>query len=257
MYEGKLRRLQRVFSNDKRTFIVAMDHAAYMPDVVLGLERPEKVIGTVLKAGANAIMTTLGTLRSCQSAIGAYPLILSVESAPHCVEEVVEQAVCYDVDMIKCMVYPFSQTEPDSLLHFQRLATVADRWGLPIMAEVFPGGMQAGPEWKTIDKLSAAARVTAEAGADVIKTFYIEAKDQDYQKVIENCPVPLVVLGGEKSDDARPLFEKILRSLEKGAAGVAIGRNIWGHSKPAAITTALVGIIHQNYSVDDAINLLD
>jgi DhnA family fructose-bisphosphate aldolase class Ia len=256
MHEGKLRRLQRIFSSDKRTFIVAMDHAAYMPDVVLGLEHPQEIIGTVLEAGANAIMTTLGTVRSCQAALGCFPLIMSVESAPQYIEEVVEQAICYGVDMIKCMVYPFSQADPDSLLHFERLATVADRWSLPIMAEIFPGGFQAGPEWKTIDKLSAAARVTAEAGADVIKTFFIEEKGQCYQKVIENCPVPLVVLGGEKSDDPRPLLEKITRCLETGAAGVAIGRNIWGHSKPAAITAAVVGIIHQNCSVEKALKLL-
>jgi DhnA family fructose-bisphosphate aldolase class Ia len=256
MNEGKLRRMQRIFSSDKRTFIVAMDHAAYMPDVVLGLEHPEQIIGTVLGAGANAIMTTLGTVRACHASIGAYPLIMSVESVPQCIEEVVDQAICYGVDMIKCMVYPFSQTEPDSLLHFERLATIADKWGLPIMAEVFTGGMQVGPEWKTIDKLSAAARVTVEAGADVIKTFFIDEKGQSYQKVIENCPVPLVVLGGEKSDNPRPLLEKISRSLETGAAGVAIGRNIWGNPKPAAITKAVVGIIHQDYSVDKALQLL-
>jgi len=256
MHEGKLRRLQRIFGSDKRTFIVAMDHAAYMPDVVLRLEHPQEIIGAVLEAGANAIMTTLGTIRACHATIGSYPLIMSVESVPQCIEDVVEQAVCYGVDMIKCMVYPFSQTEPDSLLHFQRLATLADRWNLPIMAEIFPGGFQAGPEWKTIDKLSAAARVTAEAGADVIKTFFVEEKDQSYQRVIENCPVPLIVLGGEKSDDPRPLLEKISRSLETGAAGVAIGRNIWGYSKPAAITAAVVGIIHQNYSIEKALKLL-
>jgi DhnA family fructose-bisphosphate aldolase class Ia len=120
------------------------------------------------------------------------------------------------------------------------------------MAEIFPGGFQAGPEWKTINKLSAAVRVTAEAGADVIKTYYLEEKDQSYQKVVENCPVPIIVLGGEKSNDPRPLFEKISKSMESGVAGVAIGRNIWGYANPAAITAAVVGIIHNNDSVEKA-----
>jgi DhnA family fructose-bisphosphate aldolase class Ia len=256
MHEGKSRRLRRIFGKDQRTFIVAMDHAAYMSDVVLGLEHPREIIGSVLDAGANAVMTTLGTVRACQSTIGAYSLILSMDPGPQNIAEVVEQAICYGADMIKCMVYPFCQSDPDSLLHFERLATLADRWNLPIMAEIFPGGFQAGPEWKTIDKLSAAVRVTAEAGADVIKTYFIEEKGQSYQKVVENCPVPLIVLGGEKSDDPRPLFEKISRSLETGVAGVAIGRNIWGNPKPAAITAAVVGIIHKNYSIEKALKSL-
>lgn len=256
MHEGKLRRMQRIFSKDKRTFILAIDHAAYMPDVVLGLEHPQQVIGAILDAGANAVMTTLGTIRSSQATIGAYPLIMSVPPAPLCNEKIVEQALCYGVDMIKCMVYPFSQTEPESLLHFERLATLADKWNLPIMAEIFPGGFQAGPEWKTIDKLSAAVRVTAEAGADVIKTYYLEEKDRSYQKVTENCPVPLIVLGGEKSNDLRPLFVKISHSLKEGAAGVAIGRNIWGHPRPATITAAVVGLVHQNYSVEEALEFM-
>jgi DhnA family fructose-bisphosphate aldolase class Ia len=256
MHEGKLRRLQRIFGNDKKTLIVAMDHAAYMPDVVLGLEHPQEIIKSVLCAGANAVMTTLGTVRSCQEAIGPYPLILSLESSPQNMEEVVEQAICYGADMIKCMVYPFCSTDPDSLIHFERMATLADRWGLPVMAEIFPGGFQAGPEWKTIDKLSASVRVTAEAGADVIKTYFIEEKDQSYRKVIENCPVPLIVLGGEKSNDPRPLLEKISRSLETGAAGVAIGRNIWGNPNPAAITAAVAGLIHQNYSIEKILERL-
>ncbi len=256
MHEGKLRRLQRVFGKDHRTLIVAMDHAAYMPDVVRGLENPGNVIPDVLEAGANAIMTTLGTVRACQESIGSFPLIMSVEPDPQCIDQVVEQALCYDVDMIKCMVYPFSNADPGSVLHFERLATLADRWGLPVMAEIFPGGYQAGPEMRTMDKLSACARVVAEAGADVIKTFFIEEPDQTYRKVVENCPVPIVVLGGEKSDDPRPLLDKIARSIDAGAAGVAIGRNIWGHACPAAITAAVVGIIHQNSPLDEALKVL-
>jgi DhnA family fructose-bisphosphate aldolase class Ia len=252
MHEGKVRRLQRIFSKDNRTFIVAMDHAAYMPDVVLGLEHPQTIISSVFAAGANALMTTLGTARVCQAAIGPSPLIMSLDPAPLCMEAVVEQALAYGADMIKCMVYPFCDSDMDSLLHLERLTTLADKWNLPVMAEIFPGGFQAGPEWKTINKLSAAVRVTAEAGADVIKTYYLEEKDQSYQKVVENCPVPIIVLGGEKSNDPRPLFEKISKSMESGVAGVAIGRNIWGYANPAAITAAVVGIIHNNDSVEKA-----
>lgn len=256
MHEGKFRRLQRIFGKDQKTLIVAMDHAAYMPNVVLGLEHPSDIIQNVFSAGANAVMTTLGTVRNCQEAIGANPLILSIDPAPLDYEAVVEQALCYGVDMIKCMVYPFCDATPESVSNFTRLATIADKWNMPIMAEVFPGGFQAGPEWKTIDNLAASARVVAEAGADIIKTYYLEEKEKEFTKVVENCPVPIVVLGGDKSNDPRPFFEKIEVSLGKGASGVAIGRNIWGHPKPAAITEAVVKLVHEHYSINEAIKLV-
>ncbi len=256
MHEGKSRRLRRVFGRDQRTLILTFDHAAYMPDVVHGLECPGVLISTVLGAGADAVLATLGTVRACHDEIGPHPLVMGIETDPQCIEQAVEQALCYDVDMLKCMVYPFSNGDPGSVLHFQRLAMLADKWGLPVMAEVFPGGYFAGPEMRTVDRLSACARVAAEAGADVIKAFFVEEPGKTYRQVIENCPVPVVILGGEKSDDPRVLLEKISHGLDAGAAGVAIGRNIWGQPCPAAMTAAVAAIIHKGSSVEEALKLL-
>ena len=146
----------------------------------------------------------------------------------------------------------------NNVLNFQKLATFADKWNLPVMAEVFPGGFQGGAEWKTIDKLSAAVRVAAENGADVIKTFFIEEKahPKGYRAVIENAQVPIVVLGGEKSPDPKLLLEKISKCMDSGASGVVIGRNIWGNSRPDAITAAVKEIIHDGSSVEKALKHL-
>jgi len=255
MQVGKQRRLSKIFAADRRCLIVAMDHAAYMVDTVRGLEEPEKIFKSIKSAGADALMTTLGTIRKSAQALQPFPLIMSVESFPEYIHEAVEQALCLNVEMLKCMVYPWSEKAPDSLHHFERLATVADRWSLPIMAEVFPGGYQAGPEWQTVNRLAACARMAAEAGADVIKTFFLD-EVESYKDVIRNSPVPIVVLGGEKSDNPMLLLEKICRAMDAGASGVAIGRNIWGHPDPGAMVAAICGIIHQGSSVDHALKIL-
>jgi len=252
---GKQRRMQRIFRADGRTLVVAMDHAAYMPEVVLGLQDPGRYIEEIHSAGADAIMTTLGTIRKIQSKIIDFPLILSLESGYTNIEDFVFQGLRLGVDMLKCMVYPFSEGEPSSLRDFSRLANAADVLGMPVMAEVFPGGINAGKEWYTIEKLSACVRVTAEAGADVIKTFYLD-NGGDFSSVIENALVPLVVLGGVKSDDPLPLLERIALCLEKGAAGVAIGRNIWAHKTPAAMTRAIAAVVHEGAPVGEAVKYL-
>ncbi len=255
MHEGKQRRLERVFAKDGKTFVVAMDHAAYMPDAVIGLESPGSIIAKTMSSGADALLTTLGTVRKASHEIGTSAVIMSVESYPIELEEVILQALRHDVDMIKVMVYPFSESDSNNIWNFQKLALLADKWNLPIMAEVFPGGFQAGPQWQTINKLSAALRVTAEMGADVIKTFFIEEEGnpKGYRSVVENAQVPVVVLGGEKSADPKPLLEKILRGLDAGASGVAIGRNIWGHPHPEKITKAVADIIHKGASLSDVL----
>lgn len=258
MHEGKKRRMERVFGADGKILVVAMDHAAYMPDAVIGLENPGGIIARTMPAGADALLTTLGTLRNASREIGKSAVIMSVESYPQNLEEVIIQALRYDVDMIKVMVYPFAENDPNNVWNFQKLATLADKWNLPIMAEVFPGGYPAKSQDLTISKLSAALRVTAEAGADVIKTFFIEEEGhpQGYRAVVENAQVPVVVLGGEKSDDPRPLLEKVKRGMDSGAVGVAIGRNIWGHPHPEAITAAVAAVVHKGLSIDDAVRML-
>ncbi len=258
MHEGKERRLARVFGADGKILVVAMDHAAYMPDAVIGLENPGSIIARTMPAGADALLTTLGTLRKASREIGTGAVIMSVESYPQNLEEVIIQALRYDVDMIKVMVYPFAEADPNNVWNFQKLATLADKWNLPIMAEVFPGGYPAKPQDLTINRLSAALRVAAEAGADVIKTFFIEEEGhpKGYRAVVENAQIPVIVLGGEKSDDPRPLLEKVKRGMDSGAVGVAIGRNIWGHPQPEAITAAVAEIIHKGSSVEAALTKL-
>ncbi len=153
MHEGKKRRLERVFGADGKILVVAMDHAAYMPDAVIGLENPGSIIAKTMPAGADALLTTLGTLRKAGREIGTSAVIMSVESYPQNLEEVIIQALRYDVDMIKVMVYPFAETDPNNVWNFQKLATLADKWNLPIMAEVFPGGYPAKKEDLTINRL--------------------------------------------------------------------------------------------------------
>ena len=256
MHEGKKRRIDRIFAEDGKSIIVAMDHAAFMPTKFNGLNNPANLIKEVLSNGADALLTTFGTIRTANEEIGTSAVIMSVESYPKDLEEVIIQAIQYDIDMIKVMVYPFFNEDSNNVWNFQKLATFADKWNLPIMAEVFPGGYSAEPEWYSIEKLSSAIRVAAEMGADLIKTYYIDDQTNEFRSVIEYAQVPVVILGGEKSNNIKLLFEKIVRGIDAGAKGVAIGRNIWGYEKPGDITAAISEILHKGTSIDQALALL-
>ena len=84
------------------------------------------------------------------------------------------------------------------------------------------------------------ARLGFELGADVIKTYYCGEK---YVDVVKSCPIPLVMAGGPKNTD---IFTNIENALQAGAAGVAIGRNIFQAPDPHEYTRKIVELVHGN-----------
>ena len=255
MTNNKTRRMKRLFRDNNRTLIVAMDHVGFMDKPMKGLDDAAGVIRSVVSGGADSIMTTYGTALRCSDAIGNAGLLLSVDTNVDTVGYAVEQALRLGADGVKCMVYPWLDSDPHSLLHCACLGAECEKWGMPFLAETIPGGFFAGAEMQTPDKIAAGARVGAEAGADYIKTFYT-GDPESFKVVVDNSSVPVVILGGDKMDTDLDLLQTVHGAIDSGASGVAMGRNIWSHDDPQAITAAIAAIIHDNASVDSALKLL-
>ncbi len=250
MLSSKTRRLAHLFAPDGKCLVVAMDHAGFMDKPQPGLECPEQVIGAGVRAGADAFLLTLGSAQQYAESIGCAGVWLSVDAQPPLLERIVETALRIGADGIKCMIYLWCADAPNSLANLAALAADCGKWGMPLMAEVIPGGFNAGPEARSPEKIAAGARVAMEAGADVIKTFYT-GDAESFRLVTQNCGVPIIVLGGERAANDRELLQNVRGALDAGAAGVAIGRNIWGHAHPEQITRALAEVIHANVSLAD------
>jgi DhnA family fructose-bisphosphate aldolase class Ia len=76
-----------------------------------------------------------------------------------------------------------------------------------------------------------------------VKTLYT-GDPESMCRVVEDATVPVIILGGERVRDDDGLINQVEDALEAGVAGVAFGRNIWGHADPAAITRRLLEVIH-------------
>ena len=122
------------------------------------------------------------------------------------------------------------------------------------MVESIPGGWPK-PDMRTPEKVAAAARVASETGADYVKTFYTGDK-RSFKEVLENCSVPVLILGGPKIDTDLAILEMVHDAMDAGAAGITMVRNIWCHSNIEGITSALVKIIHNDASVESAYRLI-
>jgi DhnA family fructose-bisphosphate aldolase class Ia len=249
--------MHRIFRSDGRTLIVAMDHAGFMNKPLPGLIDAAKTIRECVASGADAIMTTLGTARAQQDAIAEAGLILTISANERpAIDQAVNTALTLGADALKVLVFPFEHDPEPTVQNLTWLGAQCLTWGMPLLAETIPGGWRAGAEMRTPEILSAAARIGAESGADLIKTF-TTADPAQFATIAGNCPVPVVILGGEKGASDRELLQMVKDHLDHGAAGAALGRNLWGHPQPGRLTAALTALIHHNARVDDALRELD
>ena len=161
----------------------------------------------------------------------------------------VEDALRLGADALCVTAFPGSRHEEATLEVLARVIRQAHEWGLPVMAEMVPGGFDSGPEFRTLRSVSVAARVAAELGADWVKTSYAPG----FEQVVATCYVPVVVLGGPGQDDPRATLEMVRASMDAGASGATVGRNIWKAEDPQGMAAALRAIIHEDATVEEAL----
>ncbi|MBT7290441.1 MAG: 3-hydroxy-5-phosphonooxypentane-2,4-dione thiolase LsrF, partial [Chloroflexi bacterium] len=139
--------------------------------------------------------------------------------------------------------------ERESLLNLGKLVDEGLNLGMPVMAVTAVGKEL---ERREARYLGLACRIAAELGAQVVKTYYCA---KDFDKVVDGCPVPVVMAGGPQTDTELEVFEFVYDGIQKGAIGVNLGRNIWKHDYPVAMITAIRAIIHDNINPKQAQDL--
>jgi putative autoinducer-2 (AI-2) aldolase len=152
---------------------------------------------------------------------------------------------------VSMSVFIGSKYEHESLSNLARLVDTCEDYGIPAMAVTAVG--------KELEKrearyLALCCRVAAEHGARVVKTYYCKEK---FEKVVEGCPVPIVIAGGPKTETQLEVFDFVYDGIQKGAIGVNLGRNIWQSEYPVAAIRAIRAIIHENHTPKEALDLFE
>ncbi|HKN07862.1 MAG TPA: 3-hydroxy-5-phosphonooxypentane-2,4-dione thiolase LsrF, partial [Thermoplasmata archaeon] len=161
----------------------------------------------------------------------------------------IDDAARLNVSAVAMSVFIGAPHEHESLIHLSDLVDEGESHGIPVLAITAVG--------KELEKrdaryLALACRVSAEIGAHMVKTYYCE----DFSKVVEGCPVPLVVAGGPKLDSDRAALELARNAIDQGAHGIDMGRNIWQSDHPVAMLKALRAIVHEKATVGEALDVL-
>lgn len=249
------RRLHRIFQPDGRALIVAMDHGL-LDGPCPGLEDPGKTVHAVVAGGADAILTSYGVAMRFAQALAPVGLILRLDggstrlgsyAGPGASFYGVEAALRLGADAVAVSAFPGASSEVEDLRRLAETVEAAHAWGLPVMAEVVPGGFDSPPELRTAENVAVAVRIAAELGADFVKTPYAPG----FEQVVQGCYVPVVILGGARRGNEEAMLQTIRDAVHAGAAGVAIGRNIFQAPDPRAMTAAVAAVIHGVRSAEE------
>ncbi|HIP58175.1 MAG TPA: fructose-bisphosphate aldolase [Archaeoglobus profundus] len=262
MWIGKRIRLERIINRDNgNTVIVPMDHGVSLGPIK-GLTDMAKIINAVAEGGANAVVLHKGIVSFGHRGYGKdIGLIVhlsgSTALAPDPNEKVlvctVEEAIKLGADAVSVHVNIGSKTEAEQLKKLGMISKVCMEWGMPLLAMMYPRGENINQYDEKAVAL--AARVGAELGADIVKTNFTGSVES-FKKVVEGCPVPVIVAGGPKMENEADLLKMVEMAMDAGARGVAIGRNIFQAENPTKMTRAIAMIVHENASAEEALEFL-
>jgi DhnA family fructose-bisphosphate aldolase class Ia len=274
----KLARLHRLFNpKTGRCFDVALDHGFFNEGSFLaGIEDLPAAVAGLVAAAPDAIQLTLGQARHLQAlpVRGKPALVLRTDVAnvygtqlpralfSRLIEDAVLQAVrldaaCVVVNLFRIPDQP--EVADQCIQNILRLKSQADHYGMPLMIEplVFKANAQAGGYSVDGDpaKIIPLVRQAVELGADIIKADPT-SEVSVYHRVVETAGgVPVLVRGGSRAPEAE-ILARTAGLLAQGAAGIVYGRNIIQHRNPRGITRALMAVVHEGASVEEALQLL-
>ena len=155
----------------------------------------------------------------------------------------VKEAIRLGADAVSLHINIGSKEEPKMLYKLGMVADECNEWNIPLIAMMYPRGENIqNPHEASV--VAHAARIGAEAGADIVKTVYT-GDVNSFKEVIKSCPVPVVIAGGPKSNTDTEILQMCKDAMKAGAIGVTFGRNIFQHPKPNEIIKALHSIIFE------------
>lgn len=238
-----------------RTVMLAVDHGYFMGPTT-NLESPRRTI-TPLLPFADSLMLTRGVLRTSVPPDSDIAIVLRISGGTSILADdlsnegvttSIHEAVRLNAAAVALSIFVGSPHEHQTLVNLGTIVDEAERCGIPVLAVTAVG--------KELEKrdaryLALASRIAAELGAHIVKSYYCDG----FEKVVDSCPVPIVIAGGPKLPTERDVFRLSYEAVQRGAAGVDMGRNIWQHDFPMPMIKAIRSIVHHGASPEEALDV--
>ena len=271
-------RLNRLMGRDGRCFDVAIDHGFFGEYSFLsGIENMTEAVRTVVGAAPDAVQLTVGQAHLLQNIPGKEKpsLVLRTDVAnvygptlprtlfSELIAQPVEQALRLDASCVVVNLFMLPD-QPEvhraCVQNILKLKPECERYGMPLMIEplVMKDNATSGGYMVdgTLERIVPLVRQAVELGANVIKADPCD-NPNEYGKVIEVAgEIPVLVRGGGRVSDLE-ILERTYTIMQLGAKGIVYGRNVVQHQNPAAMTRALMAVVHDGATAGQAMAFLE
>jgi putative autoinducer-2 (AI-2) aldolase len=248
---GMKRHLANIFNPvSGNTVMFAFDHGYFMGSVS-GLERLDLVIPKLLPA-IDVLMGTRGAIRTCVPADTGKSIALRVSSGSSMINDDlsheivavdIEDSIRMGADCIAVQTFIGADGQLSSIDNLSTCINAGLRYSIPVL-----GVVAVGKDMERTDRFfKLATRIVAEMGANLVKTYYCD----NFEEVVAACPVPIVVAGGKKLPE-RDALALAYNSIQGGAAGLDMGRNIFQSEHSLEMALAIRKIVHEKFTDKEA-----
>ncbi len=255
---AKAYRLRHI-SHKNKFVLIPIDHGFTMGPLK-GIKHPEDTIRQVVAGGATAVIAHKGVWMRLRQVYDTGVIIhlsgSTIHSTPNqkILVGSVQEAIALGADAVSIQINIGAESESAMLQAGGAVSSACNLHGIPLIAMMYPRGPKIkDPFDPTL--IEHATRIGCEIGADVVKTPYT-GSIETFQNVVDSCEVPVIIAGGAKIGGISEFLHMVADAQQAGAAGVAVGRNIWQHENPTKITKAVCSIIFENKTVEETEGLL-
>ncbi len=233
-----------------RLLVVPLDHTI-SDGPVTGGRRVDRLLGQLAAGGADAVVVHKGVLRYVNPMwFQQMSLIIHLSASTRHADDPdfkylvtdVEEALRLGADAVSVHVNIGSRQEARQIGDLGRVAAACERWNVPLLAMVYPRGPQILDSTDP-DLVAHGAIVAADLGADMVKLPWVGSAAA-MTDVVSTCPIPVVVAGGSPRDCPASLMAYVDEVLASGAAGLAVGRNIFQSQDPQATVCQISSRVH-------------
>ena len=266
---GKVMRMKRVVDAAGVSVICALDHGMTSPNFLEPLADITTRTKEAVAGGANVIMMSKGMVRVAAPAFApttSLALLLSASANPERGEPQIVQiaevaeAARIGADAVVLFTALGGDTEAGMIRILAAVGRECETHGIPFIAEAeFPTTYASVKDLKDkygFEYLRRNVRLCTELGADIVKTNWPGDGDS-FRKLVEAANgIPVVLAGGSRLDDGE-LLSRMESAMSAGGIGCSVGRNIFMHRSPEAITRALSRVIRERWTARAALASLE
>jgi len=246
---GMERRRSRLNGANGRTFLLAIDHGLPAGPIP-GIERPAEFLRRMGSVPFSGLIVNPGLVPFLSNEVSpdwalvvhlSAGTLLSSRPTSKVLGSTVEHAISMGADAVSVQISFGTSDEDRMVMDAGHVVDSTRSFGVPVLMMAYAAA-EAGKPSEDAAAAAHAARAAAEIGATFVQTNFVAGAD-GVRTIVRGCPVPVVVAGGPRTIPENAFLEVLRETLRAGAAGIAVGRQVFQAPDPAVAAHRIADVV--------------